>query len=163
MLEWDFLYLYLRYRNSFTGVSDFFCLHEQGLGQMNDDAATGWKKTCIIKGSDPLMIHKIDKTTMAKKKQPMTMVPGKVYDGSAMINEFGEMLFTPYQHKVGASPPKFRTITGSKDVNDFQLLQCKDKVRIVLTVDRLQPERERKENLKELFIKAIQKLEEYDI
>ncbi len=93
----------------------------------------------------------------------MTMIPGKVYDGSAMINEFGEVKFTPYQHKMGTAPPKFRTIAGSKEVNDFQLLQSTDKVRIILTADKLQTARERKENLRELFIKAIKKLEEYDL
>lgn len=36
-------------RNSFTGVAVFFCLYEQGLGQMNDDAATGRKITSKVK------------------------------------------------------------------------------------------------------------------
>lgn len=100
---------------------------------------------------------------MAKTLEPLTLVPGVRYKGSAVINEFGQIEFRPYRHEEGYKPSQFRTLRGADDEAPFQLLRSKDKVRIVVTADRLQSAKDRKSELQRLFIQAIQKLEEYDI
>ena len=100
---------------------------------------------------------------MAKTLEPLTLVPGVRYKGSAVINEFGQIEFRPYRHEEGYKPPQFRTLRGADDEAPFQLLRSKDKVRIVVTADRMQSARQRRDEFYKLFLQALQKLEEYDL
>ena len=100
---------------------------------------------------------------MAEKKKTMTMKIGVRYKGSAVLNEFGHYEFTPYQITGKQGSPRFTIIEGASDEEPIQLKKSKDKVRVVLTVDRLQVAKDRENEFREIFIKALQKLKEYDI
>ena len=93
----------------------------------------------------------------------MTMKVGVRYRGSAVLNEYGHYEFTPYQMTEKQGSPRFYIIEGAGDDAPIQLKKSKDKVRVVLTVDRLLSVSDRKNELRELFVKALQKLEEYEL
>lgn len=106
----------------------------------------------------------MEKTTKKKNgclRKPMVMEVGRRYKGSAMINEYGEIEFRPYQQDPDAQP-RFRGVRGSEgDV--WRLMTSKTKVRMVLTVDRDQLPRDVQESLRNAFITALTELKAYDV
>ena len=118
---------------------------------MNDDAATGRKVTSK------------SQENMATNEEPFVMEPGRCYKGSAMINEDGDLEFHRYRNtgKKGHSP--FRAISGADDECPIQLKKSKTHVRMILTVDLLQGDKDRENEFRELFVRALEKLKKYDV
>ena len=93
----------------------------------------------------------------------MTMKVGVRYRGSAVLNEYGHYEFTPYQITGKQGSPRFTIIEGASDDEPIQLKKSKDKVRIVLTTDLLQGAKDRENEFRELFVRALEKLKKYDV
>lgn len=100
------------------------------------------------------------KKAVIRKKQEL--VVGRRYKGSATINEYGEIDFRAYQ-KQEANENSMRKITEGSGENFRFALYCSDEnVKVSLLVprgDRKEVER----RLRDLFIKALYKMNEYEI
>ena len=100
------------------------------------------------------------------RKKPMTLVPGKCYRGSGMVNEFGEVTFSPYQEGAGGRD-NLRTVASVMyNVGSFSILKNQGTVSLRVTVpigafggSRLKMH----DTLRDLFIQALIKLAEYEI
>ena len=106
-------------------------------------------------------MEKENKTSDPHLRKPMTMEPGRRYKGSAMINEYGEIEFRPYQKEEGQNP-RFRSLRGA-DGDAWRIMTNKDCVRIVVTADRLQASKDLQEALRSAFITALTELKNYDL
>ena len=101
------------------------------------------------------------KSNSTHLRKPMTMEPGRRYKGSAMINEYGEIEFRPYQREPDSSP-RFRSLRGA-DGDAWRIMTNKDSVRIVVTADRLQASKDLQEDLRSAFITALTELKSYEL
>lgn len=98
--------------------------------------------------------------TAIRKKQ--TLEVGKRYRGSATMNEYGEFDFRAYQ-KQEENENAMRKITeGSGENYKFAIYSSPDNVKVALLVPR-GDSKETERRLKDLFIKTLLKLSEYEI
>ena len=100
---------------------------------------------------------------MAETKQTIVMEVGKRYRGSALLNENGDYEFHPYKQTGEKRPSPFRVLSGADDECPIQIKKSKTQVRIILTADLLQGAKERENEFRELFVKALQKLKKYEL
>ena len=94
----------------------------------------------------------------------MTLVPGKCYRGSGMVNEFGEMMFTPYQEGTSESDCLRTVVTRTCSEGSYSILRNSRTVCLRVSV----PRRDQcpllmHDQLRDLFILAILKLADYEI
>lgn len=94
-------------------------------------------------------------------RKPMVIEPGKRYKGSAMINEYGEIEFRPYQEAEERNP-RFRSLRGAEG-DTWRIMTSKDKVRLIVTVDRLQMPKDMQEELRTAFLTALTELKAYEL
>ena len=100
---------------------------------------------------------------MAKTTEAFVMKIGRCYRGSAVLTENGDIEFHPYKQTGEKRPSPFRILSGAEDDCPIQLKKSKTHVRIILTADLLQGAKDRENEFRELFVRALQKLKEYDI
>ena len=100
---------------------------------------------------------------MEKVKKDFVMVVGKCYRGSMVLNEYGDYEFHRYEETGVKRGTVFRTLSGADDECPIQLKKSKTHVRMILTADLLQGAKDRENEFRELFVKALQKLKEYDV
>lgn len=106
-------------------------------------------------------MEKENKTSDPHLRKPMTMETGRRYKGSAMINEYGEIEFRPYQ-EADEHHPRFRSLRGAEG-DLWRIMTNKDCVRIVVTADRLQASKDLQDALRNAFLTALTELKAYDI
>ena len=96
---------------------------------------------------------------MATKK-PRTFEPGRKYRGSALLNEYGEFQFTPYNEKDATETG---VTTVIKKTKDYTINLYKDVVGITIRANRKQGMGEIKNAMIDNLIKALGVLKNYEL
>lgn len=101
-------------------------------------------------------------TKPAAVRRKQTFEPGRRYRGSATINEYGEIDFRAYQKQEG-NENAMRKVTEEDGENfRFAIYRSEENVKVALLVPRGDA-KETERRLRNLFIKTLMKLKEYDI
>ena len=100
------------------------------------------------------------KPAAVRRKQELKV--GRRYKGSAVINEYGEIDFRAYQRQE-ENENAMRKVTEAAGENyRFAIYRSEENVKVALLVPRGDA-KETERRLRELFIKTLMKLKEYDI
>ena len=102
---------------------------------------------------------KMNRAAIRRKQE---LVVGRRYKGSAVVNEYGEIDFRAYQ-KQEENENAMRKVTEVDGENfRFAIYRSEENVKVALLVPRGDA-KETERRLRNLFIKTLMKLKEYDI
>ncbi|MBR4338907.1 MAG: hypothetical protein IKP91_11845 [Bacteroidaceae bacterium] len=100
------------------------------------------------------------KTAAIRRKQ--NFVPGRRYRGSATINEYGEIDFRAYQRQEESANAMRKVCEADGESFRYAIYRSEENVKIALLVPRGDA-REIERRLRDLFIKTLLKLKEYEL
>lgn len=94
-----------------------------------------------------------------QKRKPVALETGKRYKGSAVVNDFGEIQFTPYQSLPEGEGNAMKILLQTKD---YTLYHSEKKVKVAITVSH-GTSREIHDRLATAFSHALVKLDDYEL
>ena len=94
-----------------------------------------------------------------QKRKPVALETGKRYKGSAVVNDFGEIQFTPYQSLPEGESTGMKILAQTKD---YTLYHSEKKIKVAITVSH-GTSREIHDSLATAFSHALVKLDDYEL
>ena len=101
-------------------------------------------------------------TKPAAIRRKQELVVGRRYRGSATMNEYGEIEFRAYQKQEDSQNAMRKVAEGDGENYRFAIYHSDEHVKVALLVPRGDA-RETERRLRDLFIKTLLKLREYEI
>lgn len=91
-------------------------------------------------------------------REPMVMVPGPTYKGSAKLTEYGEVIFTAYQKGAQDASRMTEVIHATQDDWSWKVSHSKNRIKIELSMIR-GDKHHMADVFRSIFLKSLREIE----